>query len=179
MLIISTSESCVFHFWQYTELDNSKKHTREISYIKYDNHSSKCITDVEINTHIKSCLLIVRPDPRCPSPPYITRLPCPLASGWASSMGTPGQNLEGWGRVRSRYLFSCFLPYEVPLNWLCLITASHCSTQGGLHYNSTTLSPLRSQQLLSSPITYCLGVVTVSHGQPQIPVCSYLLSLPL
>lgn len=87
----------------------------------------------------------------CPSPPYITRLPCPLASNWAQSTGSPGQSLEGWGRVRSRYLFSCFPPYGAPLNWLCVITTARCSTQGGLHY--TTLSPLRFQQPLSPLIT--------------------------
>lgn len=118
MLIISASESCVFYFWKHTGLDNSKTYKTGKLY-----KIGQTLLNVEMGySHKVMSVPCPSRSTLCPSPPFITRLPCLLASNWAQSTGSPDQSLEGWGRVRSRYLFSCFPLYGVPLNWLCLIT---------------------------------------------------------
>lgn len=59
-----------------------------------------------------------------------------------------GTLAKTWRKVKSRYLFSCFPPYEVLLNWLCPVKPSHLFYPRKLHY--TTVSSQVPRTSLSS-----------------------------
>lgn len=73
-----------------------------------------------------------------------------------------------WRKVKSRYLFSCFPPYEVILNWLCPIKPSHLFFPRKLH--CTTLSSQVPRTSLSShdlvPMSGALQSALSSHLPP-------------
>ena len=76
--------------------------------------------------------------------------PCLLVE--LSQQGTLAKT---WRKVKSRYLFSCFPPYEVVLNWLllllnwlCPVKPSHLFYPRKLH--CTTLSGPKNLSLLST-----------------------------